>query len=358
MEVAGRKKRIHAQHVASASDAETRNASNLSLANVMPESDPAFPIVSTILEIVPASRWTFAQVGPDGNLALVFGSHANGGGLSALTEEFQRQRKKAPTGSRIAATLGSLDHFASGITLLFADARANFGILTLLRTAEMGPFTSSELGMLTFALDAASERFSSLRLQPLQIGATPGRHPTTFAAEQSDGAFYVLDSDFQIVLAWNAEDQRRIAVTGIHTRIAERLPAVLEETVRALTAGWSSGGLNQPGITRPVPFLVVRTQPMSGPAGLLIGVRIDRFQEPNSLTGAAGRFHISPREVQVLALLLDGNHLDQIAAQLHITSSTVQDHIKSMLDKTESSNRSELIARVLGWESTPRASQA
>jgi len=97
---------------------------------------------------------------------------------------------------------------------------------------------------------------------------------------------------------------------------------------------------------------------MSGPSGLFIGVRIERFQEPNSLTGAAGRFHISPREVQVLALLLDGNHLEQIAKQLHITSSTVQDHIKSMLDKTESGNRSELIARVLGWDSTPSATQA
>jgi DNA-binding CsgD family transcriptional regulator len=92
---------------------------------------------------------------------------------------------------------------------------------------------------------------------------------------------------------------------------------------------------------------------MSGPAGLFIGVRIDRFQPPNSLVRVAERFHISPREVQVLALLLDGKHIDQIGTQLSITSSTVQDHIKSMLDKTASNNRSELIARVLGWESTP-----
>jgi DNA-binding NarL/FixJ family response regulator len=62
--------------------------------------------------------------------------------------------------------------------------------------------------------------------------------------------------------------------------------------------------------------------------------------------------------VQVLALLLDGNHLDQIATRLHITSSTVQDHISSMLEKTESHNRSELIARVLGWDSTPTANEA
>jgi DNA-binding CsgD family transcriptional regulator len=45
--------------------------------------------------------------------------------------------------------------------------------------------------------------------------------------------------------------------------------------------------------------------------------------------------------------------MDQISKQLYITSPTVQDHIKSMLEKTESRNRSELIARVLGWDSTP-----
>jgi DNA-binding CsgD family transcriptional regulator len=86
-------------------------------------------------------------------------------------------------------------------------------------------------------------------------------------------------------------------------------------------------------------------------------VRIDRFQAPNSLTGAASRFHISPREVQVLALLLDGNHLDQIARLLYITSSTVQDHINSILHKTDSRNRSELIGRVLGWESAVSAAR-
>jgi DNA-binding CsgD family transcriptional regulator len=224
----------------------------------------------------------------------------------------------------------------------------------------MGPFTSSEVSMLTFALDAVSDRLSALRmLSPEgQTAVRPDRPDGDAIAKVSEGAFYVLDSDLQIVLAWSSEDQRRIALTGLHTQIAARLPIVLEETVRELTSAWSADSTKQPGVAHPVPFLVVRTQPMSGPAGFFIGVRIDRFEPPNSLTGAATRFHISPREVQVLALLLDGNHLDQIANKLHITSSTVQDHIKSMLDKTESRNRSELIARVLGWESTPSVRQA
>jgi len=206
--------------------------------------------------------------------------------------------------------------------------------------------------MLTFALDSASDRLLALRLHP----PAPTEKALGADLEPAQGAFYLLDRDLQIVLAWSSEDQRRIALTGLKTRIAERLPTLLEDTVRELTRAWSSdAGGQQAGVARPVSFLVVRTQPMTGPTGLFIGVHVDRFQPANSLTGAAARYHISPREVQVLALLLDGKHLDQISDQLHITSSTVQDHIKSMLDKTESRNRSELIARVLGWESTPHA---
>lgn len=323
----------------------------------LPESDPVYPILSGILDVVPVSSWTFARVEPNGELDLLFSNAANGGARATLSDEFKRQRVKASTGPRIAATLGPLDQFTSGITLLFADARANYGILTLLRSAELGPFTSSEISMLTFALDALSDRLSALRLQPPgKANVVMDRVVTEPALP--DGAFYVLDDDLQIVLAWTSEDERRIALTGLHTRIAERLPTVLEDTVRELTSAWSDDAANVRSSARPVPFLVVRTQPMSGPAGLFIGVRIDRFQPPNSLTGAASRFHISPREVQVLALLLDGNHLNQIAEQLNITSSTVQDHIKSMLDKTGSGNRSELIARILGWESAPRAGLA
>jgi DNA-binding CsgD family transcriptional regulator len=332
----------------------------LALQGAMPESDPAYPILSAVLDIIPASRWTFARIDPKGALDSLYGSQGRFRGLAGLADEFKRQRTRSASGPRIAVTLGSLEEFASGITLVFADARANFGILTLLRTPELGPFTSSEISMLTFALDAISDRLSALRMQSPEgpVAVQPLRAKGDVAAKTSEGAFYVLDSDLQIVLAWSSEDQRRVALTGLHTQLAERLPIVLEETVRELTSAWSEDSTKEPGIAQPVPFLVVRTQPMSGPAGLFIGVRIDRFRPPNSLTDAATRFHISPREVQVLALLLDGNHLDQIANRLHITSSTVQDHIKSMLDKTESRNRSELIARVLGWESTPSARQA
>ncbi|MFZ0032608.1 MAG: helix-turn-helix transcriptional regulator [Candidatus Cybelea sp.] len=331
------------------------------LADFVPESDPAYPIIDAILRVVPASQWSFARLLPDGELTgLLLDSRGSEGELVRLKDEFERQREKSKKGPRIAATLGPLGDFESGITLLFADANASFGILTLLRTSELGPFTSSEINMLTLSLDATSERLSALRLDL----AEPDRraHPDAGrpgdavrpneAPEVSSESFYVLDRDLQIVLAWNGEQQRRVALTGLRTSIADRLPEVLEEAVRGLIADWQADSDTQKaGIARPVPFLVVRTQPMTGPAGLFIGVRIDRFKPPKSLTGPAARFHISPRELQVLAMLLDGERLEDIGQKLHIATSTVQHHVRSMVDKTESRNRTELIARVLGWES-------
>jgi DNA-binding CsgD family transcriptional regulator len=325
----------------------------------LPEPDPAYPIVAAIPRLVPASQWSFARVAPTGDLTALLASNGNRDELTRLArDQIQRQRAKAKAGPRIGATIGPLGEYASGVTLLFADGRTDFGILTLLRTRELGPFTSSEISVLTLALAAVTEFLSELSLPRPPRRAKPGLREIGPAAERGEGAFYVLDRDLRIVLAWNSEDQRPIALTGLETRIAERLPVALEEAVRELTAGWPGAPLKQPGVAHPAPFLAVRTQPMSGPAGMFIGVRIDRAQAPNSLARAAIRFGISPREVQVLALLLDGNPLEQIAKQLLITSSTVQNHLRSMLDKTECCNRSELLARVLGWESTPHAREA
>jgi DNA-binding CsgD family transcriptional regulator len=323
-------------------------------AHRVPTTDPAYAVLAGLLDVVPTSSWHFARIESNGDLRGLSGA-VTAHDLAALLDEVRRQRAVSGNGPRIAATLHRYAEAESGITLIFADARADYGIMTLLRDASLEAFTSSEISMLTLALDAGSDRLCSLRLQPFdERAATDGAKPIgTMALPSHDEAFYVLDSDLHIVLAWSSEQQRRTVLAGVHDDPGERLPALLEKSVRELTAAWATSTIKHPGIARPVSFLVVRTQPMSGKNGHFVGVRIDRFLPPNSLTGAAGRFHISPREVQVLARLLDGDHLDQIAARLHITSSTVQDHIKSMLDKTASRNRSELIARVLGWESAP-----
>jgi len=139
----------------------------------VPESDPAYPIIAAILRVVPASRWAFARLQARGELGRLLGSGGNGADRSRLESEFASQRAKSKTGSRIAATLGPLGEFESGVTLLFADARANFGILTLMRTGDLGPFTSSEISVLTLALDAVSEHLSALQLNVTDTDVDP-----------------------------------------------------------------------------------------------------------------------------------------------------------------------------------------
>jgi len=322
----------------------------------IPNTDPARAIVRTILELVPVSHWSFARFKADGGEDQIVSSADDDGDFRKAEEESALQRERTAGGPGIGATLGPLGRYSSGLTLLFADSRARYGILTLLRTSDLGPFTSSEIRTLTFALDAASDQFSDLRLMESEEKSLADFRFEHAAAEDShreaidDVAQYVLNDELEIVLAWTSENERRVAVTPLQAHLESRLPRVIEDTVRALTTAWTADAATQkPGVARPVPFLVVRTRPMAGPAGLFIGVSLERSKPAHSLTSAAARFRISPREVQVLALLLDGLRLNEIAEQLHIASSTVQDHIKSLLQKTGTENRSEMIGKVLGW---------
>ena len=271
-----------------------------------------------------------------------------------LSNELKRQRTKESAGPRIAPTLGALYGYASAVTLIIADERTDFGILTLFRDSGLGSFTSGEIRMLTLALDAFSEHLSMLRLRPLfrETSAAEQSEEIDVMARFSWGTFYILNRNFEIILTQSCDARMtEQSVYGLQAQASDRLPYMLEETIRALNTDWLHDQQQSTRVARPVPFLLVRTQPMSGRDGLFLGVHIDRFHLRHSLLGVASQYHISPREIQTLALLLDGNQLGEIASQLYITSSTVQDHINSMLEKTKSRNRSELIARIFGWYS-------
>jgi DNA-binding CsgD family transcriptional regulator len=317
------------------------------MVDTIPEAGLLRTIINDILRVVPSSSWAFALIDSVAQVARLLASDEHDLRLAHLRREFESNRTDAVREPRIVAAQGMSGEFTSGVTLLFADRRRTTAILTIMRTIELGPFTSTELSMLTFAVVAGSEELSLTSAHAV----ARDEHSASLVGAP-DEAFYVLDEDLTVILASNA--QHHIAMTGFEPTLADHLPKLVEETVRTLIAPWYTTPFSrEPGVARPVPFLVVRTQPMSGPAGLRIGVRIEASPMTNSLTSAASRFHITPRELQVLGLLLDGTQLEEIGLRLHITSSTVQDHVRNMVEKTKSRNRTELVARVLGWEGSP-----
>lgn len=341
--------------------AQPLDKSDAAVIETLPKLDPARTIIAMILRLVPVSHWAFARFVGDGTVNQLLSNENEEGrqdDFAELKAEFILQRKQVRRGPRIAATLSPLPvEYQTGLTLLFADQRANLGILALQRTAELGPFTSSEIRTLTLALDSASELLSDLRLLQSPEGTLADSHlKVTFGEPpqvetEPDSSIYVLNREFEIVLAWTADNGRDASPTNLNLQTSrQRLPSILEKAVRELTATWGTDPRTQvPGVARPVPFVVIRTQPLSGPMGLCIGVLLERSAPRQSLTSAAERFNISAREVQTLSLLLHGATLDEIAETLHISASTVQDHIRSLLDKTGTHGRAEMIAKIFGW---------
>jgi DNA-binding CsgD family transcriptional regulator len=324
--------------------------------NGLPASDPVRSMIDAIIEIVPVSKWSFTRLKEGAGVASPSPLSGAVEDAGRDVQEMNAKRLRQGAGPSIRATVGP-SGYTSGLALVFADSQAQFGVLSLLRKSDMGIFSSSEIRALTFALDAASDRLSELRLMESQDAGLEGfrvsgaRGAGEEMAAEDATAQYLLNRNLDIVLAWTSENVRRVAVTPLCVPIHSRLPFIIQEAVRQLTRAWTDDSASQvTGLAKPSPFLVVRTRPMSGPTGLFIGVTVERRVPGRSLTDAAARFSISPREIQVLALLLDGLRLNEVARRLHITSSTVQDHIKHLLEKTGSHNRHEMSAKILGWD--------
>lgn len=67
------------------------------------------------------------------------------------------------------------------------------------------------------------------------------------------------------------------------------------------------------------------------------------------LSTAVRRFRITPRELEVLELALDGHAAAEIAASLQVSVSTVVGHLMRLRIKTRTHSSAAMIAKVLGW---------
>jgi len=62
----------------------------------------------------------------------------------------------------------------------------------------------------------------------------------------------------------------------------------------------------------------------------------------------AGSFKIRPRETELLHHLASGAGTRDVARQMFVSEHTVQDHLKSIFDKSTARSRRALLARALG----------
>jgi DNA-binding CsgD family transcriptional regulator len=178
--------------------------------------------------------------------------------------------------------------------------------------------------------------------------------PHDYLLARSQPALYVLDREYRVSYWLPAQSEEGATPVFQPPDGALRLEPAMEATVRQLALSWAGVPPDvQAGSSVAVvaPSAVVRVMPLFGLTADGFAVTIERIKTRNAIEGARRRYSLSPREIDVLALVLEGCDTPAVAVRLHIARSTANDHVKRMLAKTGSRNRAELVARVLGWTS-------
>jgi DNA-binding CsgD family transcriptional regulator len=98
-------------------------------------------------------------------------------------------------------------------------------------------------------------------------------------------------------------------------------------------------------------FRVVAATPLDGAGEPLVAVTVECCGNQDHFARAARGYGLSPRETEVLSLVLEGASAAEIGAVLNIAEGTVHGYFKQLLIKTRSRNRPAMVAKVLGWDS-------
>jgi DNA-binding CsgD family transcriptional regulator len=179
-----------------------------------------------------------------------------------------------------------------------------------------------------------------------------GDNPVDVIARRSKPRLLILDEELRIVFADWAAMFTIFRVSEDPREPVQRLPEPLYSAIKNAVTTWGALGPAET-LVEPLPDVVLRVSRLSGTNQSFVAVFCESRARRDDLAHAARLFALTKREQEVLNLVLHGLRASEIAEELMIAEGTVRDYFKQLLRKTKCKNRTEMIARVLGWADRP-----
>ena len=230
--------------------------------------------------------------------------------------------------------------FDDELRAVLSDAAGTWGALTLMREAGRPCFTAADV---RFVASLGGLLADGLRRAMLLRDAAA-------AGGDGDTGVLLLAADDGVEMTNNAAD-RWLDELGASGRAGGRLPIVVHAV-----AGWARHAADDSGAghgtararvrTAAGRWLVVRGSRLEDGSDSRVAVLIEAARPPELAPMIADAYGFTDRERAVTELVARGLSTNEIGEQLHLAAYTVQDHLKSIFEKSGAGSRGELVARL------------
>lgn len=238
--------------------------------------------------------------------------------------------------------------FGDEARLAFREGAQTWGAMALFRGTDDEPFSAGDVDFLA--------SLSTLFARGVRAGML-ARLADVPAPSAMGPAVVIVGADGQVVqMSMGAEERLGRLVSGAAAADPMSPVSALVGAARRFAAGGSGVPPRARVRSADGVWLVLHAAPLSGMDGRVgeVVVTIEEARPPEIVALVVAAFDLTPRERDVTQLVLQGVDTKEIAATLHLSAYTVQDHLKSVFEKADVRSRRELIARVYFDQYVPR----
>lgn len=256
-------------------------------------------------------------------------------------------RQPRTASSLSEATDGDLDR-----SLRQRELRRPSGFEDELRVTLPGP--TGTWGALTLSPAANSPHFTTADVRfvaslavPLADGVRRAMLLGDTADTDIDTGLLVLAADGSVEMT-NREADRWLDSLGAGDRcLPVAIRAVAQRARCAASRADAGHGLARVRVrTLAGPWVVVRGSLLGGGPGAHMAVMLESAGKPELAPLIADTYAFTERERRVTELVARGYSTREIADRLHLSDYTVQDHLKSIFEKSGTGSRGKLVARL------------